>query len=82
MPEVVTQISSLESLDISGNCISELPETFSNLKNLKRFKLYNCDFEVFPKVLYQLEKLEDLNLAFQEKQSAIHINQVLRNLKN
>lgn len=81
LPEVVTQISSLESLDISGNCISELPETFSNLKNLKRFKLYNCDFEVFPKVLYQLEKLEDLNLAFQEKQNAIHINQVLRNLK-
>jgi tRNA A-37 threonylcarbamoyl transferase component Bud32 len=50
-PEILELSETLEILDLSGNVLSELPDDFGKLKNLKIAFFSNNNFEVFPKVL-------------------------------
>lgn len=67
----ITKLKQLEELDLSGNEIISLPQTFSQLKNLRKLDLSNLIiegaparnmFERFPEVICELENLESLLL--------------------
>lgn len=47
----------LEYLDLSGNCLSSLPNDFYRLKKLRILFLSNNNFEVFPEVLARCPEL-------------------------
>ncbi|RFU33785.1 hypothetical protein B7463_g2551, partial [Scytalidium lignicola] len=46
--EIFDLSDSLEILDLSGNPLSELPEDFSSLRNLKVAFFSDCKFKIFP----------------------------------
>lgn len=50
-------------LNLSYNNLSELPDDFSNLVNMRFLSLNDNKFTKFPSVLLSLKKLETLNLA-------------------
>ncbi len=55
--EIFTLADTLEILDLSGNHLSTLPDSFSRLKQLKILFLSDNKFTVFPEVLGQCENL-------------------------
>ncbi len=56
--EIFTLADTLEQLDLSGNQLSELPENFYFLKNLKILFLSENQFTIFPSVLSKCLKLD------------------------
>ena len=56
--EIYDLADTLEILDLTGNQLSSLPESFTCLKKLKILFLSNNRFEVLPEVLGQCENLE------------------------
>ncbi|EPR78189.1 Leucine rich repeat protein [Spraguea lophii 42_110] len=56
-------IDGLETLFLSSNLISELPESFAKHKNMKDLILFNNHFTQMPKIIYELENLERLSLS-------------------
>jgi hypothetical protein len=56
--EILEHGESLEILDLSGNPLSELPDDFGRLQNLKIAFFSDCNFTVFPKQLAQCPSLE------------------------
>jgi hypothetical protein len=56
--EILDLADSLEVLDLSSNPLSELPDDFFCLCNLKILFLSDCKFVVFPKQLAQCSSLE------------------------
>ena len=61
---VITQLSSLEELDLSWNSIKRLPKGFSNLKQLKKLTLSNCSLTEIGADITQLSSLEELDLSY------------------
>ena len=61
-PESLCSIASLESLNITGNQISQLPASFAQLKKLRCLNAAGNIFEAFPLILCQLPKLQQLIL--------------------
>ena len=55
--EILELADSLELLVLSNNCLSRLPDSFSQLKKLKVVFFNNNAFETFPKVLAQCPAL-------------------------
>jgi hypothetical protein len=64
--EILDHGESLETVDLSGNPISELPSDFGRLQNLKIAFFSDCNFTVFPKQLAQCPSLE--MVAFKNNQ--------------
>lgn len=62
VPEVVSELHSLEILDLSHNSLSTLPSQLSKLPQLMGLSLVSNDFEVLPPVIADLPKLEILEL--------------------
>jgi hypothetical protein len=59
IPEALFDLAdTLEVLDLSGNNLVELPDTFSKFKKLRILFLSNNKFIEFPAVLYTLEHLD------------------------
>lgn len=56
--EIFNLAETLEILDLNGNGLSDLPEEFSQLKNLKILFCSNNPFEVLPDVLAECPALE------------------------
>ena len=61
-PESLCGIASLESLNITGNQISQLPASFAQLKKLRCLNAAGNIFEAFPLILCQLPQLQQLIL--------------------
>jgi hypothetical protein len=55
--EILELADTLEFLDLSNNNLSELPENFSNLHQLKIAFFSNNNFTIFPKVLFNCKSL-------------------------
>ncbi|MGC1307078.1 MAG: leucine-rich repeat-containing protein kinase family protein [Phormidesmis sp.] len=55
--EIIELADSLEVLELSNNCFTELPEAFGKLKKLKVAFFNNNNFETFPAVLAQCPAL-------------------------
>jgi Leucine-rich repeat (LRR) protein len=56
-------MTALQTLDLSGTCISSLPESIVNLASLKRLILRNCrDFKKLSPEVGELKELEVLDL--------------------
>ncbi|XP_067934863.1 uncharacterized protein [Watersipora subatra] len=69
-PEVVTKLTSLEELDLSGNRINELPDSFIQLQKLKVLKISDYfepsilyGLHTVPEVVTKLTSLEELDLS-------------------
>ena len=60
--EYITKLTNLEILSIGGNELSELPDSFGNLKNLKALSLARNKFTYIPEVIFDFNKLEKLYL--------------------
>lgn len=56
--EILDLADSLELLDLSSNPLSQLPEDFHRLQNLKIAFFSDCNFATFPKQLAQCSSLE------------------------
>lgn len=56
--EIFDLADTLETLDLSGNALSRLPDDFARLTQLKVLFLSNNQFEVLPEILAQCPKLE------------------------
>ncbi|GAA6135644.1 leucine-rich repeat-containing protein kinase family protein [Oceaniserpentilla sp. 4NH20-0058] len=56
--EIFQRASDVEILDLGNNQLTDLPDNFSDLKNLRILFLTNNHFEHIPKVLSQCESLE------------------------
>ncbi|XP_048132058.1 disease resistance protein RPV1-like isoform X2 [Rhodamnia argentea] len=64
LPESISQRGSpLEELDISGTGISELPDSFGNLKRLRVLKMDYCFIREFPSSIWRLQSLEEIHAA-------------------
>ncbi len=55
--EIISLASTLEILDLSGNEMSSLPDSFAELKKLKIIFFANNKFTVFPKILAKCPSL-------------------------
>lgn len=55
--EILELSETLEILDLSGNSLSELPDSIQALKRLKIIFFANNQFKIFPKVLAELPSL-------------------------
>ena len=63
-PEVITQVTTLQELDIKGNKnIYTLPNSLVYLTKLCKFDASGCGLTEFPDVLTELKSLESLNLS-------------------
>ena len=61
--EFLSCIQSLTNLNLEGNRLDSLPDTFSSLKWLNVVNLSNNRFEVFPEVLFECTRLKELDLS-------------------
>lgn len=62
LPNSISNLVALEHFSLS-NPLQELPETFSQLKNMKILSLNNVEFKEFPKSLFSLSKLTILYIS-------------------
>ncbi|TFF99260.1 MAG: hypothetical protein EU541_05340 [Promethearchaeota archaeon] len=61
-PEVLTNLSYLETVDIGNNNFKRLPQSIGNLKNLKRFMIQNNFLKQLPESFSNFSRLVDLDL--------------------
>ena len=59
----ITQLTSLEELDLSSNPIKRLPEGFASLKRLRKLNLLGCGLTEIGTGITQLTSLEELYLS-------------------
>ncbi|TXK20976.1 protein kinase [Pontibacter qinzhouensis] len=78
--EIIDLADTLEMLDLSGNPISQLPDSFKLLRNLKIAFFYNNEFEHFPPVLSECPKLEMIGFK-ENKISAIAEDAIPLNIR-
>ncbi|MHA1282463.1 MAG: leucine-rich repeat domain-containing protein [Promethearchaeota archaeon] len=57
-------LEKLETLDLSGNLLKELPLTFKNLKSLKFLDLSGNNFKTFPNIITDLQSLQVLKFNY------------------
>jgi Leucine-rich repeat (LRR) protein len=66
------RLTSLESIDLSVNRLSDLPERFADLSQLQTLFLSRNEFSVLPSPLIQLSSLTHLDL--QGNKVSIHVS--------
>ncbi len=64
LPEILCQLKSLETLDLSGNQLNELPNCFGNLESLQELDLSNNQLQTLPENFGNLKLLINLNFYF------------------
>ena len=74
----LTELTSLEELDLSGNPIKTLPQDLSNFKHLKKLSLDKCQLTEVGSALTELTSLEELHLSWNRIKT---LPQELSNLK-
>jgi Leucine-rich repeat (LRR) protein len=62
IPESISNLAALENFS-SGNPLQKLPDSFSQLKNIKELSLNYTEFSEFPKVIFSLNKLSFLYVS-------------------
>lgn len=62
LPEVIRLFTSLESLNVSNNLLSSLPQSLAKLP-ISQLDLHNNRFESLPDVLFSMENLRVLDLS-------------------
>ena len=72
IPESISQLVNLKSLDCTGSQITALPESIGLCSDLKTLNL-SCNYELasLPESLGQLKRLESLNLRYNSKICAL-----------
>jgi Leucine-rich repeat (LRR) protein len=60
---------SLKNLSLDHAKMTELPDSFSNLKNLSYFRMFGCSLEILNPVLYNCHNLENIRLSRAKFQS-------------
>lgn len=68
VPEIVFQMTSLETLDLRNNPISKLPREIRNLQNLRVLNLAGTTIEELPDELSQLRHLKEIHLKCEQWQ--------------
>lgn len=63
IPDTISNITSLESLEISGFGIKELPKAISRLKNLKKLRIELHNIIEIPEWITECEALEELEFG-------------------
>ncbi len=65
--------SSLISIDLSGNHLSELPPSVEKMVSLREINLSNNNFQTKPAVLARLSKLQHVDLSDNPTESGVKI---------
>jgi internalin A len=60
-PSELIEAEELESLDLSGNQLTTLPEAIAQLHNLTHLSLWDNQFKSIPSVIYELLSLQSLD---------------------
>ena len=63
LPEAVSQLTWLDSLDIAYNKLTAVPEMIGKLTRLTSLSLDSNEFTTVPNSIFQLTKLQSLNLS-------------------
>ena len=63
LPDCVTRLTSLQSLDLSGTEISALPDSMGNLTSLKSLNLSGTPISALPDCVTRLTSLQSLSLS-------------------
>ena len=63
IPHHIFDQKDILELDLSGNYIDELPVELLQLKQLKKIRLYDCNFTQFPAILLKMLTLEEIDLS-------------------
>lgn len=66
LPEWISELTSLEHLNLNINNINKLPNSISMLNHLKELSLWKNELEVLPETIGSLKKLEKLNLRLNQ----------------
>ncbi|KYQ92217.1 RasGEF domain-containing protein [Tieghemostelium lacteum] len=69
-PDLITDLVTLQILDISGNSLSTIPSSFSKMSALRYLNLKSNKFTSFPANICTLSQLTHLNLSY----NSIQIN--------
>lgn len=78
LPDEISSLKSLESLQLSSCGLENLPQSFVSLKQLKKISLGGLPMNTFPEEITQLENLEILEIS----QPLTKLPDDLSNLKN
>ena len=81
IPEEITQLNSLQYLDLSRNKITKIPDTIAQLKNIQGLKLSYNEISEIPEEIAHLENLRVLELRFNRITRFPDICSQLKNLK-
>ena len=63
IPEVISNLSQLQSLDLSDNQLTEIPEVISNLSQLQSLNLSDNQLTEIPGAIANLSQLQKLDLS-------------------
>lgn len=63
LPDDITKLKKLTSLNLARTCIERLPSTFGQLQKLKQLDLSSTNLKEFPKQVLEIGGLESLNLS-------------------
>lgn len=74
-------LTNLEILTISSNCLQYLPDSLVNLKKLVSLHLSNNEFKYFPSIVCKIENLKFLDLSSNELEDLSQDIGMLRNLE-
>ena len=64
IPNEISKLSNLRSLDLSDNKLGMIPKEFGNLLNLQKLKLFNNSLSFVPKELGNLSNLKVLDISY------------------
>lgn len=82
IPSNVFTLEGLIELNLSANYIKSLPERILELKELKKIRLYHCEFTHFPALLSEIVTLEEIDLGKNSLRCLPQDISKLKNLKN
>ncbi len=70
------KLSSLVSIKMANNKLSELPPYFANFRHLRSLLMSSNNFTQFPELICKMKALVDLDISFNKISALSHIGQV------